>query len=62
MSDSVGVYLNEIGKVPLLTATELFTRRCDTVGVSATERIQVRHTTSRRFANTPVLLATLPGA
>lgn len=34
----------------------------DTVGVSATERIQVRHTTSRRFANTPVLLATLPGA
>jgi hypothetical protein len=34
----------------------------NTVGVDETERIKVRHTTSRRFADTPILLATLPGA
>jgi len=34
----------------------------NTFGGDDTERITVHHTTSRRFANTPILLAMLPGA
>ena len=33
----------------------------DTIGSSAEERITVRHATSRRFANLPVLLVTAAG-